>query len=99
MSEKTIFNWREFETVECPKCGSGNVAKILYGKPIWSDELEEKLASGEIELGGCFISKEFPVFVCKSCREQWGRLYDENVTREMFDHIDQLRTERSKQKD
>ena len=42
--------------IKCPYCGSKNTARIIYGMPAFSDELQEKLDSGKIRLGGCCIS-------------------------------------------
>lgn len=42
--------------IKCPYCGSRNTARILYGMPAFSDELQEKLDSGKIHLGGCCIT-------------------------------------------
>jgi len=89
--EKTIFNWREFQQIVCPKCDSSNVAKILYGFPAWSDELEEKLGSGVIALGGCIVSSDNPVFKCNECKHSWGCYYDEN--KELFESLTKNREE------
>ena len=42
--------------IKCPYCGSKNTARILYGMPVFSDELQAKLDSGKLHLGGCCIS-------------------------------------------
>ncbi len=42
--------------IKCPRCGSKDTARILYGMPAFSDVLQEKLALGKIHLGGCCIS-------------------------------------------
>ena len=51
----------------CPACGSRDVAWILYGLPRWSGELETKLSSGEVALGGCLPWAEAPRFTCHAC--------------------------------
>ncbi|MCB5936185.1 hypothetical protein LI012_09690 [Caldibacillus thermoamylovorans] len=38
---------------QCPKCGSKNTIKILYGMP--TKEVFQKAEAGEIKLGGCRI--------------------------------------------
>ena len=87
--EKTIFNWRDFESVICPNCGSCNVAMIQYGLPKWSMEFEEKLNAGVIVMGGCMLSPDNPVYECNECRIRWGRLYDEH--KEFYDNMDKLK--------
>ena len=39
--------------IKCPRCGSIDTARILYGMPAMSDELQAKIDSGKIHLGGC----------------------------------------------
>ena len=45
----------ENDEVKCPYCGSTDTARILYGKPFFSDELQKQLDSGKVRLGGCCI--------------------------------------------
>jgi len=45
---------------KCPACGSKKVAKILWGLPAFSPELEIDLKEGKIVLGGCIISDNDP---------------------------------------
>ena len=45
----------ENDEVECPYCGSTDTARILYGKPFFSEELQKQLDSGKVRLGGCCI--------------------------------------------
>lgn len=42
--------------IKCPYCGSMDTARILYGMPAFSEELQEKMNSGKIHLGGCCIN-------------------------------------------
>jgi len=44
----------------CPACGSKRIASIMYGYPLFSEELEQKLEAGKITLGGCCISDDDP---------------------------------------
>ena len=55
-----------------PKCGLNKVVSILYGLPMFDEELERKLDAGEIVLGGCCVSGDDPTWHCVSCRHQWG---------------------------
>ena len=57
---------------KCPKCGSKRVAPILYGLPVFSDELEQKLNNEELYLGGCCVSHWDPAFHCFECGKDVG---------------------------
>jgi predicted RNA-binding Zn-ribbon protein involved in translation (DUF1610 family) len=59
---------------KCPACGAGPVARILYGMPAFSEELEEELRAGKVALGGCMVSDDDPDWECTSCGQ---RLYRE----------------------
>ncbi|WP_344978155.1 hypothetical protein [Streptosporangium fragile] len=37
----------------CPGCGVGRVAPIMYGYPLFTDELDRALRDGLLVLGGC----------------------------------------------
>ncbi len=54
---------------KCPKCGSGNVAEIVYGYP--TPDAVEAQDRGEIELGGCVIDADDPQWICKNCENCW----------------------------
>ena len=45
----------------CPQCGSKRVASILYGLPMFNEELERRLSTGEIVLGGCCVCEDDPI--------------------------------------
>jgi hypothetical protein len=53
----------------CPKCSSGEVIPVVYGKP--TDELVEQWRRGEVELGGCCNRENGPVWHCKACGNCW----------------------------
>ena len=55
---------------QCPACGSKLIAPILFGLPMFSEELENKLAAGQIVLGGCCISDDDPKWECVDCHAQ-----------------------------
>lgn len=55
--------------IKCPACGAKAVARILYGMPIFSEELEEELREGKITLGGCCVSDDDPNWECTSCSQ------------------------------
>lgn len=52
---------------KCPACGSKRIARILYGLPAFSDELQRDLEEGKITLGGCCIRDDDPVWQCADC--------------------------------
>ena len=51
----------------CPHCGSKNTARILYGYPAFSPQLERKLDEGRIRLGGCIVTDFDPDRHCNEC--------------------------------
>lgn len=56
---------------KCPKCGSRNSVKIVYGMP--SYELFQKAEAGKVKLGGCIIEKDSPEYFCKDCEHEWSK--------------------------
>ena len=61
---------------ECPKCGSANIAKILWGMPAMSKELERSLEEGHIILGGCCVTGFDPDWHCNECGCEFGDRVD-----------------------
>jgi len=57
----------------CPVCGSKRIASVLYGYPVFSEELEKKLEAGSVTLGGCIITGDDPVWECVDCHIQFYR--------------------------
>ena len=55
----------------CPKCGSKNSVKIVYGMPNYELFLEAE--AGKLKLGGCVISMGDPEYFCKDCGHEWNR--------------------------
>jgi molecular chaperone DnaK len=51
----------------CPSCQSTTIAKILWGLPEWSPELEAALDSGRLALGGCCVGGDQRDHVCNRC--------------------------------
>ena len=51
----------------CPRCGSREIARILYGLPAFSDKLEADLEAHRIVLGGCFLWDDQPDRSCGAC--------------------------------
>ena len=57
----------------CPKCGSKNVARIMYGLPIMTNpRLQQQLKIGKVTLGGCvFDPSASPSHHCNACEHEW----------------------------
>lgn len=60
---------RAEKPVVCPACGGSPVARILYGMPIFSEELKTALDEGTVVLGSCVISGDDPKWQCTQCNE------------------------------
>lgn len=56
---------------KCPRCGSNNSLKIIYGMP--SHEIFLKAEAGEIRIGGCCITSDDPEYYCKECEYEWDK--------------------------
>jgi hypothetical protein len=56
---------------KCPKCGSKNSVKIVYGMPNYELFLEAE--AGKVKLGGCVIVEGTPEYFCKDCCNEWNR--------------------------
>ncbi len=52
---------------KCPECGSAKIARIQYGMPICSPELDRNLESGKVVLGGCCQEINAPAWKCAAC--------------------------------
>lgn len=58
---------------KCPECGSGRVASILYGLPMFDEELKRQIDAGEIILGGCCVRGDDPLWECMKCHHRWDK--------------------------
>ena len=58
---------------KCPRCGSLNTIKIIYGMPTHDAFLMAE--EGEIKLGGCCITDSDPEYYCKNCENEWDITY------------------------
>lgn len=56
---------------QCPKCGSKDTLKIIYGMP--THEAFEGAEVGKFKLGGCYITVNGPEHSCKDCEYEWSR--------------------------
>ena len=50
----------------CPNCGSTNTAKIIWGLPDFTEELQKRIDAGELVLGGCIPGRGD--YECNECR-------------------------------
>lgn len=55
----------------CPKCGSKNAIRIVYGEPTLETCLQAE--AGKVKLGGCCLRHWGPAYFCKDCEYEWGR--------------------------
>ena len=58
--------------IQCPYCGSSDIAGILWGLPVpdWEEQAEK---NGEKwVLGGCLVSDDDPHYECQGCGKQFG---------------------------
>jgi hypothetical protein len=53
----------------CPRCGSEEVIRILYGTP--GPDLLEDARTGRVALGGDVFWPEAPEWLCVACGHEW----------------------------
>ena len=67
--------------VRCPHCGSRNTGRYMYGMPAYSSELQRRLDSGKLILGGCCLRgvevngqmvMTMPGRRCNKCKKDFG---------------------------
>ena len=58
--------------IKCPKCGSTNIARYLWGMPSFTPDLQEEIKQGKIILGGCCITEQDPQYHCNNCKKDFG---------------------------
>jgi transposase-like protein len=56
---------------QCPRCGSKNSIRIVYGLPSYDLFLEDE--AGKVKLGGCCIEENSPEYFCKDCNNEWNK--------------------------
>jgi hypothetical protein len=64
---------RQSKKPECPRCGSSDVLRIVYGLP--ADASSAGLAAARregITFGGCCVAFDSPTHQCADCEHQWG---------------------------
>lgn len=72
--------------IKCPKCGSENIAMVLYGMPAFDEELEAKIYAGDVVLNGCEIILGDPMypFECQEC----GLRFDEAMAKRLQEALE-----------
>ena len=48
------------------------MARIMYGYPVFNDELRREIDEGHIALGGCVVTGNDPAQECHDCGLRWG---------------------------
>jgi len=61
--------WQNDGSITCPRCGSAEIAKILYGNVKMTPSLKEALGKNHIKLGG--IQEEKTTYACNTCGFRW----------------------------
>ena len=57
----------------CPRCGSKDIAEILYGLVPHTDKLQEKARKGKVVFAGCVITANDPGRRCNACGHRFGK--------------------------
>ena len=58
----------------CPSCGLREIARIQWGRPRFTKELETALDAGVVVLGGYMVASDSPRWRCRSCGHEFGDL-------------------------
>ena len=67
--------------IKCPRCGSVNTARYIYGYPLFDEEMQKKLDEGKWVLGGCCIDsvevngvdyQTMPGRKCNDCKKDFA---------------------------
>ncbi len=69
----------------CPKCGSENIASIIWDGPVYYDGLIQDIDEGHVHIGGCCITVDDPEWCCNDCEE--GFSYWDNLSQCFFRHL------------
>lgn len=71
----------------CPSCKHDPVSSILYGMPAYDEDMQRKIETGHLVLGGCVVSEDHPSWKCTGCGlEIWRELplgYEESCEAEI----------------
>lgn len=58
-------------TPYCPNCGKSKIAKIIYGMPAYTKELQKDIDEGRVVLAGCMIENDTPSYFCRWCKTKF----------------------------
>jgi hypothetical protein len=53
----------------CPACPTGLAIPIVYGLP--TEDIGRDAEAGHVELGGCVVEDDAPVWKCRACGHRW----------------------------
>ena len=65
------------EPRRCPRCHSSEIARLLYGEPRPSTDLDALLRIGRVALGGCVVGDDDPGYRCNECWSTFGSRSEE----------------------
>ena len=73
------FHWEDFNVggkmykpFACSRCGSDNTIDIIFGFP--TPSTMKKAERGEVWLGGCEVTDNDPLWYCKDCKREFGKI-------------------------
>ena len=55
----------------CPKCGSREISRLVYGEPQMDEGLLGDLMARRIKLAGCEYFEGAPIYYCYHCDYSW----------------------------
>jgi hypothetical protein len=64
----------------CERCGSREVAEIIYG--LMTPDVESEYLDRHVFLGGCVVERTSPKWQCLNCGHSWGRAFHEGSSDE-----------------
>lgn len=59
------------EGLRCPKCGSMDIAEILYGSPEMTAELIQKIQLRRVTVRPDRPAENAPMYYCNYCQYEW----------------------------
>jgi hypothetical protein len=64
----------EIRAQRCPRCSADCIARLLYGLPDRSPDLQEEVDLGLVVLAGSAFCSTDPQWHCRNCHHEWGTL-------------------------
>ena len=59
------------EGLRCPKCGSMDIAEILYGSPEMTEALIQKIQLRRVTIRADKPHGDAPAYYCNYCQYEW----------------------------